>query len=223
MSKSTAELVRQVEGVAWEKAKVDAVQFLKTFVKTLDEHDEENPIKRIPVHPAIERMTQKWMSTPAGCGLSVAKSRQLMATWWALSLVLWEMMRLPGRLVGVVSKKENDAIKLIGETRLGTIYRNLPIWLKERYVLEPTKTQLTLRHGPNDPPCVCMAMPQGADQARMHTFSMLVFDEAAFQDNLEEAIVGAKPTLHGGGKILLISSAAPGTFEDIWKGEWGQK
>lgn len=213
----TAEAVQRE---AWGLAKNDAVVFLKTFVRTLDEHDEDDPVKPFPVYPVIETMTRRWMSLQSGQHLAIAKSRQLMATWWALAMVLWEMMRLPGRLVGVVSKKEDDAIKLLGETRLGLIYNSLPTWLQREHQMDPTKTQAVLRH-PGKPPSICMAMPQGAHQARMHTFSMLVFDEAAFQDMLEDAIIGAKPTLHGGGKLMCISSAAPGTFEDIWKGKWG--
>jgi hypothetical protein len=210
------------EKMSWKKARGDAVWFLKTFVKTLDEHDEDTPVKRFPVHPVTERIVDRWQNLQEGQHLAVAKSRQLMATWLGLSIVLWELLRKPGRLVGVVSKKENDAMKLLGETRMGMIYNNLPHWLKARYPIEPTKTMVTIRHPIPEPPSIVLAMPQGAHQARMHTFSMLFFDEAAFQDCLDDAIIGAKPTLHGGGKLLLVSSAAPGAFQDIWEGRWGE-
>jgi len=219
--KDLASLSERLQRLAWKEARKDPCVFLRTFVKTLDEHDAITPVKRFPYLPVFEHLTAKWRDLLPGQHLIIAKSRQLMASWWAIAMVLHELMSKPGRLVGVVSKKESDAAKLIGETRMGVIARNLPYWLQESYPIEETKTAVTVRHGRRDPPSVCLAMPQGAHQARMHTFSMLFFDEAAFQDALEDAIVGAKPTLHGGGRLLVVSSASPGTFEDIWRGKWG--
>lgn len=212
-------LQESIERRAWEIAQGDLFQFIKTFVWTMDEHDEENPIKRFPDLPVIEELCWLWQDLKKGEHLIIAKSRQLLASWWAIALTTWECLRLPGRLGGVVSKKEDDACKLIGETRLGLIYQYLPTWLKMEHPINQTESKVTFRHE-DKPPSIVMAMPQGADQARMHTFSFIIWDEAAFQDQLEPALVGAKPTLHGGGKLLLISSASPGPFQRIYEGEW---
>ncbi|MCP5058989.1 MAG: hypothetical protein GY937_19980 [bacterium] len=205
--------------MAWAHAKDDAILFLKSFVYTMDEHDEKDPVKRFRVIEPIEVIAKLWQDLPANEHIVINKSRQLMCSWLAVAMVMWECLRKPGRLWGIVSKKEDDAAKLIGETRMGLCYHYLPSWMKNEHRLRPTEVRNTFEH-PNGPVSQVMAMPQGSNQARMHTFSGMVFDEAAFQDALGQTIVGAKPTLHGGGKLILISSPAPGEFQSIFEGRW---
>ena len=198
-----------IQRQAWEHAKNDAVLFLRSFVFTVDEHDEETPVKRFRVIEPIEYIARLWQDLPQNEHISINKSRQLMCSWLAVSLILWESLRKPGRLWGVVSKKEDDAAKLLGETRLGFIYHYLPEWMQKEHKMRASEVRVTFEHPGKAPVSQVMAIPQGSNQSRMHTFSGLVFDEAAFQDGLGQTIVGAKPTLHGGGKLILISTGMP--------------
>jgi phage FluMu gp28-like protein len=56
---------------------------------------------------------------------------------------------------------------------------------------------------------------QGPDVIRQHTGSGLFCDEGAFQESLSELIGAAKPMLSGGGRLDIVSSAAPGFFQDL--------
>jgi hypothetical protein len=60
-----------------------------------------------------------------------------------------------------------------------------------------------------------LGVAQGANQLRGPTASALLFDEVAFWEKCRESITAAKPTIEGGGRITLISSANPGYFKDI--------
>ena len=57
--------------------------------------------------------------------------------------------------------------------------------------------------------------PMGADQLRQFTFSGIFGDECAFWDVAQKFYSSAKPTIDGGGKMILVSSRAPGFFKKI--------
>ena len=60
-----------------------------------------------------------------------------------------------------------------------------------------------------------LGVAQGANQLRGPTASALLMDEVAFWEQCRASITAAKPTIEGGGRITLISSANPGFFKDI--------
>jgi len=64
-----------------------------------------------------------------------------------------------------------------------------------------------------------MAVGQGADQMRSYTASYVMLDEVAFWEQAEASWGALKPTIQGGGKICLISSANPGFFQRIVEGD----
>jgi len=49
----------------------------------------------------------------------------------------------------------------------------------------------------------------------MHTASGIFMDEAAFMFEVESAFTAAKPSIDGGGRITMVSSANPGFFESM--------
>ena len=65
------------------------------------------------------------------------------------------------------------------------------------------------------------AIPQGADQVRSYVYSGLLVDEAAFQDQFQEAYAAMLPTIEGGGRLTLVSSANPSFYEDLIKDKVG--
>lgn len=188
----------------------DPWEFAKDCVYTKDEVDKSNPIKKFPADLEYLRLYFKlWVKEER---IVVPKSRRMYMSWANLILHLWDAMFHPGRNIAFVSKKEDDANELIKKCL--TILENIP----------ESALPKSLRPKFNDKFCELefpelgsriMGFPQGADQLRMHTFSRIMADEAAFWDQAEKMYSASIPTLEGGGCMTMISSPAPGFFKRL--------
>lgn len=181
----------------YRRAKTDFIFFLREFVFTLDEHDKTAPVKRFPSKDYLDELGLLFVNEDR---VLVEKSRQMMVTWLVCAFALWYTMFYDGRRTFIQSKKEKDADETLNRIKL--IYDNLPELFKE---LHPTQSAYCrLEWGKQK--SVIQAVPQGADVLRQYTASLIVSDEMAFQDKSEEAYIGSRPTLIGGGKFIGISS-----------------
>jgi len=188
----------------WEiKESVDDLPFfLKQLVYTLDEHDQEHPIKPLPMHkPHLQELAQHFLIEKL---LVVEKSRQMMVTWLMIACLLWDVMFHEGRRVFIQSKKESDAAELLN--RMWHIYDSFPEphgqMIRSRYPANKTYTQIAFNRNKS----FVHAVPEGAHHLRQFTASRIFIDEAAFQPKLEEAIIASKPTVVGGGQLILVST-----------------
>ena len=59
------------------------------------------------------------------------------------------------------------------------------------------------------------AIPEGGDIIRSQTPSVVCSDEAAFQPEFGSAVTAALPAIKGGGQLIAVSSAEPGTFQEL--------
>jgi hypothetical protein len=55
-------------------------------------------------------------------------------------------------------------------------------------------------------------VPQGANQLRQYTATAIFADEVAFWEKGQETFMASKPTIDGGGKFTVVSSAQEGFF-----------
>ena len=186
----------------------DPLLFL-SFVWTMDEHDSEKPFKRFPgpeTHPYLWYIAREWYENPL---IVVAKSRQMLATWLFASLFLWDAAFHRGRRIFFQSKKEDDAAAILMRTK--GILQRLPETIRPRHHFR--KTCLSFYQHDSE----IKAIPQGGDQIRSYTASGILADEAAFQPEFAEAFAAAQPTIQGGGRFTVLSSANPGFFEMLYK------
>ena len=58
-------------------------------------------------------------------------------------------------------------------------------------------------------------VPQGAAQLRQYTATAIFADEAAFWERARETFSASKPTIEGGGRFTVVSSAQEGWFSDL--------
>lgn len=177
--------------------------YLGHFVYTLDEHDKEHPIKKLPYHKDyMKEVAQNFLTEQL---LLIEKSRQMMITWLLVACCLWDVQFHQGRRVFFQSKKEEDANSLVDRAKI--IYENYPQPVKsvinELYPATNT-SYLTLEFEKYH--SIIKGIPQGAAKIRMHTASRIFSDEMAFQEEAEEAYIAAKPTLVGGGQYLAVST-----------------
>jgi hypothetical protein len=100
--------------------------------------------------------------------------------------------------------------------RCYTVWSNQPAFLKNAYPAEYSFCHLKFRRPDQSdalPYSELWGIAQGPDIIRQHVGSGLFVDEGSFQDSLEALIGAAKPMLSGGGRLDIVSSAAPGFFQ----------
>lgn len=185
-----------------EISKNDLHFFLEAMVQTLDEHDQSHPIKPLPMHKAyMKELADHFLNEQL---LLIEKSRQMMVTWLMVSCLLWDVLFHEGRRVFIQSKKEADAAELLN--RMWHIYDSFPephgSLIRERFPATKTYTQIAFNRNKS----FVHAVPEGAHHLRQFTASRIFIDEAAFQPKLEDAIIGSKPTVVGGGQLILVST-----------------
>jgi len=189
----------------WELCKRDPWHWIYNWVWTLDTHDKKCPKKWFPDKEYIKRFVEVYQKEDL---LLVPKSRQMMLTWICVSLFLHEAIFNNGRYLFMISKKEKDADDLV-QKRIKYIYDQLPKFMQPKVVFTFCNANFP------DNNCVIHGFPQGADQIRSQTASTVLVDEAAFQPEAESTYEAIKPSIDGGGKIIMISSANPGFFERL--------
>jgi hypothetical protein len=109
-----------------------------------------------------------------------------------------------------LSKTQETARNMV--TKVKFMYDNLPSWLK---VLSEENNKLSLRLTNGSQ---IKAKSSNADSARSEAVSLLIIDEAAFIDNVEETWASAQQTLAtGGGAIVLSTPFGTGNwFHQTW-------
>lgn len=86
--------------------------------------------------------------------------------------------------------------------RMWGIYQRIPDGLRPPAVRK--QGLITVQH--KGAPSQVHAFSQNSDEARSKTYSGIVIDEAAFTDTLDDLLTASKPTVMGGGKIVLVST-----------------
>lgn len=197
----------------YNRYRTDPVAFIRDCVYTLDQVDQENPIKQIPIddYEYLKLYCKLWVKYPL---LAIPKSRRMMMSWINVSLYTWDTIFNKGRYNALVSKKEDDSKELIDKCEF--IFDHIPEDKIPRKLLPKKKVK-------QQPPVLAFpeinsklqGFPMGADQLRQFTFSGILGDECAFWPDAEDFYSAAFPTLEGGGRMSLISSPAPGFFKKV--------
>lgn len=190
----------------------DPWAFLSECVYTLDQVDKESPIKQYPYHyeylKLYVRVWQKYYRT------LVPKSRRMVMSWTHIGLYLWDTIFSFGRNQAFVSKKEDDSADLVDRAKF--IYEHIPedkIPHELLPLMKPTIKPPKLVFPQLNSTITGYQMT--ADALRQFTFSGILGDEMAFWPKAEDFYSAAYPTLEGGGRMNLISSAAPGFFKRL--------
>ena len=199
---------------SWKAATEDPWHFMRHFCKTKNEHSQEDdPYQPFPDMEYLRHLLAVWKKVeekPSNRLLLIAKSRQMMASWFACAMILWICMSRSAKRVGWQSKKSEDADQML--ERIYGLYNRLPESVRQANPCE--RKYLSMRFTTTD--CDVHAIPQGPDQVRSYTWSLFVSDEMAFQENDDEAYYALLPALGKVGMGVLISTAGPGHFEQLF-------
>ena len=149
--------------------------------------------------------------------LITLKSRQLGISTLASAYSLWLMLFHKDKNVLALATTQATARNLVTKTMF--MYDQLPRWLRLTAV-EKNKLSLRLKNGSK-----ITAKSSNADAARSEAVSLLLIDEAAFIENVEETFTAAQQTLATGGQCMALSTpnGIGNWFHQTWeKAESGE-
>ena len=129
----------------------------------------------------------------------ILKARQLGISTTVAAYVCWMMLFHRDKNVLVVATKLQTATNLV--KKIKSIHRNLPSWLKIADISIDNRTSFELSNGSQ-----VKASSTSGDAGRSEALSLLVVDEAAFVDGMEELWAGLYPTLSTGGRCIALST-----------------
>ena len=129
----------------------------------------------------------------------VLKARQLGISTISAAYIAWLMMFHRDKNVLVVATKFQTASNLVKKVK--SIHKHLPKWLKIAEISIDNRTSFELSNGSQ-----IKAAATSSDAGRSEALSLLVIDEAAHVEGLDELWTGLYPTLSTGGGCIALST-----------------
>ena len=200
--KSLQDVIKQ----QYQKCAGDPVYFMKKYCKI------QHPIRgKIPfeLYPFQEDTLTDFKDNRYNI---VLKSRQLGISTLVAGYALWKMIFNEDFNVLIIANKQDVAKNLVLKVR--TMNQLLPVWLRVAES-EDNKLSLRLKNGSQ-----VKAVSSKPDSGRSEALSLLVFDEAAFIDYIDEIWTGTQLTLATGGDCIALSTpnGVGNWFHKMWVG-----
>ena len=148
----------------------------------------------------------------------IVKARQLGISTICAGYIAWLLLFYKDKNVLVMATKYNTASNMVKKVKY--IISNVPEWLRISKVTIDNKHSFELSNGSQ-----IKAIPTSPDAGRSEAVSLLVVDEAAHVENMDEIWTGIMPTISEGGRCIALSSPNGignwfhKTFEDALNGQ----
>jgi hypothetical protein len=172
----------------------------------------QHPVRgKIPFH--LFPFQEKTLTQFAGNRFNIVlKSRQTGISTLSAGYALWKMIFNSDFNVLVIATKQDVAKNLV--TKVRVMHELLPSWLKNGS-MEDNKLSLRLTNGSQ-----IKAIASSPDAGRSEALSLLIFDEAAFIDDIDDIWVAAQSTLSTGGSCIALSTpnGVGNWFHQTWLG-----
>jgi len=198
--------LKQIIAEEYQKCASDPIYFMKKYCKI------QHPVRgKIAFHlfPFQEDTLVDFKDHRYNI---ILKSRQTGISTLTAGFSLWKMLFNDDFNVLVIATKQEVAKNLVTKVRVMNQY--LPSWLKLE-TIEDNKLSLRYSNGSQ-----IKATSAAGDAGRSEALSLLVFDEAAFIDKIEEIWVSAQSTLSTGGNAIILSTpnGVGNFFHKTWVG-----
>ena len=129
----------------------------------------------------------------------ILKARQLGISTISAAYCVWFMLFHKEKNIVVLATKFSTAANLVKKVK--SMMKNLPDWMKVATVSVDNRTSFELSNG-----STIKAASTSGDAGRSEALSLLVIDEAAHIDGLDELWTGLYPTLSTGGRCIALST-----------------
>jgi hypothetical protein len=184
---------------------------------TIDEHDDQR--KPLPHRDDFDLF---WSALDRNEDIWTIKSRQNMVSWaLRISDLRLVLFRANAKVALVFDDKE-DGIDHI-ENRIKPMFESLPEWFRSLYTLREVRGLFVIETFSGEKwRSYIEPIARGSNKLRSRTYTRIDWEEAATQDWMEEAYMGAKPTVQGKrdlstgkirkGQIVIVSTPIPDTY-----------
>lgn len=129
----------------------------------------------------------------------ILKARQLGISTIAAAYVVWLMLFHRDKNILVMATKFKTASNLVKKVK--AIMKNLPEWIVIAEISIDNRSSFELANGSQ-----IQAASTSGDAGRSEALSLLVIDEAAHVENLDELWAGLYPTISTGGRVIALST-----------------
>ena len=140
----------------------------------------------------------------------ILKARQLGMTWLVLAYALWLVLFRPAATILIFSKRDDEATYLLGVERMKGMHARLPDWMKSVRVVSDNEHEWMLSNG-----SIVRAFPTTAGDS--YTATLAFVDEADLVPDLNRLMNAVKPTIDGGGRMILLSRVDKATPQSEFK------
>ena len=176
-------------------------EFINTYVLIDDAQDHGDGLGVMPftLWPAQRDLLADMQTEPR---LLILKARQLGISWLACAYALHMCLAKPGRVVLAFSKGQAEANELT--RRVAVMYERLPEALRAT-LPAVVKQNTEMNEWANGSRFT--SMPATPSAGRTFTASLVLMDEAAFMLYADKLYTALKPTIDGGGQLIVLSTA----------------
>jgi hypothetical protein len=129
----------------------------------------------------------------------ILKARQLGISTISAAYIAWLMMFHRDKNILVIATKFGTASNLVKKVK--SIIKYLPMWMQIAKIEIDNRSSFELSNGSQ-----IKASSTSADAGRSEALSLLVIDEAAHVEGLDELWTGLYPTLSTGGRCIALST-----------------
>ena len=139
----------------------------------------------------------------------IVKARQLGLTWLVLGFALWRLLFHPAATVLLFSRRDDEAVDLL-KVRLRGLYERLPKWLQVQSFVTDNDHEWHWSNGSR-----VLALPTTAGDS--YTATLAIVDEADLVPDLARLMSAVKPTIDGGGSMILLSRIDKSAPQSVFK------
>lgn len=192
------------------KCGTDPLYFINNYCKIVHQEHGKMLFKTYPFQDeCVESFIQNKLTL-------IAKARQLGCSTIVGAFIAWVILFHRNKEVLIVATQQLTAKNLLKKVKL--IVKWLPDWLTAevgRVGTHDNETVFTLTNG-----STVKASATSSGAIRSEALALLVIDEAAHIDNMDELWLAMKPTIATGGKCIALSTPAGafGWFYETFKG-----
>jgi len=197
--------LREILKEEYKKCIIDPGYFIRKYCKIQHPIDGNIPFK---MYPYQEDVLQEFIDKRFNI---VLKSRQTGISTLTSAYALWLMLFNNDKNVLVIATNQEVAKNLV--TKVRHMHSNLPVFLRGKPT-EDNKLSLRFDNGSQ-----IKASTSSGDAGRSEALSLLIFDEAAFIERIEDIWTASAPTLSTGGSAIAVSTpnGVGNWFHQTWQ------
>jgi hypothetical protein len=196
--------LREIIKSEYKKCIEDPIYFMKKYVKI------QHPVRgtvSFELYPFQENTLRDFVDNQLNI---VLKSRQMGISTLTAAYSLWLMTFHNDKNILCISITQETAKEIVTKVRFAN--DNLPTWLKVPCV-EDNRLSLRLKNGSQ-----IKAVSSAGTAGRSSALSLLIIDECAFIENVEEIWLSSQYTLSTGGRAIVLSCVTGNTYVFTDKG-----